>query len=103
MTPPCPLCALAPTHRIRARSEHFVAFDDVRPQHPVHVVVAPRVHASTLAELLLLDRTAALELVPFALDVAQQLGLAGHRIVINSGRSGGQRVLHAHAHLLSKG
>ncbi len=83
-----------------AQNEHAIAFRDVHPQAPVHVLIVPRRHVTSLAEA-----TDALELGAVALlaaEVARQEGIAasGYRTVMNTGDDGGQSVHHLHLHLL---
>ncbi len=79
---------------------HAIAFRDINPQAPVHVLVVPKRHVASLAEA-----TDALELGSVALlaaEVARGEGLepGGYRTVINTGADAGQTVLHLHLHLL---
>jgi len=90
--------------RIVHRSESAMAFHDVNPQAPVHVLVIPTQHASTAAELAAApggDR-ALVAVLRLAVEVAETLGIAeaGYRLVANTGRHGGQTVDHLHIHLL---
>lgn len=87
-----------------ARSPHAVAFHDVNPQAPVHVLVVPIAHAATAAETVASehgDRIIA-EVLRLAVEVAREMGLeeGGYRFVINTGRDGGQSVDHLHLHVL---
>lgn len=82
--------------------EHFVAFDDISPQAPVHVLIVPREHIETLEDLtadhaLLVGRS-----VLAAQSIARARGLAsnGYRLVYNCGKDAGQAVFHIHLHLL---
>jgi histidine triad (HIT) family protein len=83
-----------------AEDEQFVAFRDINPQAPVHVLVIPRAHVATLNEA----NDAALlgGLLAKAREVAQAEGLAarGYRVVINTNAEAGQSVFHLHAHVL---
>jgi histidine triad (HIT) family protein len=83
-------------------SERTVAFRDINPQAPVHVLVIPRAHLPDVAGLAaagdgLLDEVAAQ-----AHQVAVDAGIAdgGYRVVFNTGADAGQTVWHAHAHVL---
>ncbi len=80
--------------------EEFVAFRDVNPQAPTHVLAIPRAHVRSLNELD--DDHVAGRLVMFARDVAKAEGLAddGYRLVINTNDNGGQTVWHLHVHVL---
>ncbi|HKS07798.1 MAG TPA: histidine triad nucleotide-binding protein [Gemmatimonadaceae bacterium] len=85
---------------IVAESARCIAFRDLAPQAPVHVLVIPK---SVYASLNDVDDPSLLgELMSLARDVARQEGLAddGYRIVINTNRNGGQTVFHLHAHVL---
>lgn len=78
----------------------FVAFRDIHPQAPTHVLVVPRRHVPSLNELA--DAELAGRLLLFAREVARAENLAerGYRLVINTNRDGGQTVDHLHVHVL---
>lgn len=81
----------------------IVAFADLHPQAPVHVLVIPRDHVASLA-LSGPGHDAVLgRLLPVARQVAEELGVAsnGYRLVLNTGADGGQSVGHVHVHLLA--
>lgn len=77
-----------------------LAFRDIRPQAPVHVLVIPKRHVPTLDELD--DPGLMAELLSAAQTVARQEGLAesGYRTVVNCRQDGGQEVYHLHLHVL---
>lgn len=79
-----------------------VAFEDLHPQAPTHVLVIPRKHVSSLRECSQEDQAILGHLLLACASVARQKGLLeqGYRIVANSGRDGGQTVFHLHFHLL---
>lgn len=81
-------------------SEKVVAFADLNPQAPSHILVIPRQHFENAAELAAADAATVSELFEAARQLAATLGLAGYRIVFNTGASAGQSVFHAHLHLL---
>jgi histidine triad (HIT) family protein len=90
---------------IPARIEHeddlCLAFHDVAPQAPVHVLVIPKQPIPSLAQATADDERLLGHLVVVATQLARTLGLAdGYRLVINCGRDGGQSVDHLHVHLL---
>lgn len=79
--------------------ERVVAFRDIEPQAPVHIVIVPRAEITGLATLP--DEGDHLGLLNAAKTIAEQQGLTGgYRLVINQGEDGGQSVPHLHAHLL---
>ena len=79
-----------------------LAFRDVNPQAPVHIVVIPKVHSSDIAQLGAQDPALAGELIAAISTLAAQEGLEqGFRVVFNTGSDGGQTVGHVHAHVLA--
>ncbi len=99
----CIFCKIAageiPTHFLY-ESEKVVAFKDLNPEAPSHVLVIPREHFENAAELSAADSATLSELFGAARTIATFLGLDGYRIVFNTGASAGQSVFHAHLHLL---
>jgi histidine triad (HIT) family protein len=83
-------------------SERALAFRDINPQAPTHVLVIPKDHHATAAELAVADPDLLAELVREAHEVAVAEGIAdsGYRVVFNTGAQAGQTVFHAHAHVL---
>jgi histidine triad (HIT) family protein len=91
--------------KIPARIEHeddlCLAFHDVAPQAPTHVLVIPKKPIPSLADLEAADEALVGHLVMVATQLAAKLGLGGgYRLVVNYGRDGGQSVDHLHVHLL---
>jgi histidine triad (HIT) family protein len=84
------------------RDDEIVAFRDVNPQAPVHLLVIPRKHIASLVEAGEGDIPLMGRLVGVANKLARQEGTAksGYRLVINCGQQGGQLVPHLHLHLL---
>lgn len=81
--------------------EWCVAFHDIAPQAPTHVLVVPRLAVPRLAEATPAEQALLGHLLLVAGQLARQLGLAkGFRIVINNGSDGGESVPHLHVHLL---
>jgi histidine triad (HIT) family protein len=80
--------------------EQVLAFRDIHPQAPVHILIIPKQHVPTLNDLS--DNELAGHLLQTAVKIAAQEGLAddGYRTVINCNREGGQEVYHLHLHLL---
>jgi histidine triad (HIT) family protein len=82
--------------------EHCVAFRDINPQAPVHVLVIPRKEMRSIVEMEDGDEVVVGHLFAVARDLATQFGLSesGFRLVINNGIDAGQTVSHLHVHLL---
>ena len=77
-----------------------VAFRDLNPQAPTHVLVIPRAHHANAAETAAADPGAAGHLVEVAAQVAAAEGLEDYRLVFNTGAGVGQSVFHTHLHVL---
>jgi len=83
-------------------NDEVVAFNDIQPQAPVHVLVIPKKHVATVDDLEDGDESLAGKMVLAGRDVARSLGVAGegYRLVMNCGRASGQLVFHIHLHVL---
>lgn len=82
-------------------TERSIAFRDLQPQAPTHVLVVPRAHHANAAGLAAADPAALADLVDVAAAVAEGDGLGEqYRLVFNTGADAGQSVFHAHLHLL---
>lgn len=88
--------------RIVYQDEQAVAFEDVHPQAPVHILVIPRKHLANLLGVAEEDEALAGHLMRVASRVAQEKGVAdsGFRVVANVNRDAGQSVDHLHLHVL---
>jgi len=84
------------------QDEHAVAFRDIRPLAPTHVVIIPRRHAQTFGDLGDRDSGFLSSLGKAIREIAEAEGVAatGYRILSNNGHDGGQEVPHLHLHLL---
>jgi histidine triad (HIT) family protein len=82
--------------------EWVLAFKDIKPQAPVHVLIIPKNPLARIAEATPQDQAVLGHLLLKAADVAGRLGLkeSGFRLVINNGRDGGEAVPHLHCHIL---
>jgi len=81
--------------------ERTVAFRDINPQAPLHVLVVPRDHHANAAEVAKADPEAAAELVRTADAVAAAEGYDSYRLVYNTGADAQQTVFHTHLHVLA--
>ena len=88
--------------QIAYEDDEFLAFHDVNPQAPTHVLVIPKRPIPSLEALADADAALAGRLWIVVRNVARQFGLAadGYRVVVNCGANGGQTVDHLHVHLL---
>ena len=78
-----------------------VAFRDINPQAPTHVLVVPRAHHPDVAALAAADPAALAELVLVGRQVATADGHDDYRLVFNTGAEAGQTVFHVHGHVLA--
>lgn len=100
----CLFCRIARKEipaQIVAETDDCLAFRDISPQAPTHVLVIPKLHVNSLTDVV--DPLVAGRLVLLAAEVARSLGVsdAGYRVVMNTGDDGGQTVHHLHAHVLA--
>lgn len=78
----------------------MVAFKDINPKAPIHLLIIPKKHVESIASLTEEDRMLLSDIIYAAKDLAASLGLRGYRLSYNVGREGGQAVDHLHLHLL---
>jgi histidine triad (HIT) family protein len=101
----CIFCKIA-AHELNAEvvyeDDEFLAFKDIKPAAPVHVLLIPKTHLGSLLDVEGQQSELVARLLLTANKVARQLGVAGDgfRTVINTGDNGGQTVHHLHLHLL---
>ncbi len=102
----CPFCEIV-AGRIPAKTvyedDQLVAFHDVAPQAPTHVLVIPKRHVTSLVDLAPEDDALVGAMVRKGRDIAQDLGHEenGFRLVLNCGEDAGYSVYHIHLHLLA--
>ena len=101
----CLFCKIAQGQvpsKIVYQDEDVVAFEDINPQAPHHILLIPRRHIASIADLTEEDGPLLARLFMVAAKLAHQLGLdeRGYRIVTNTGPDAGQSVFHLHFHLL---
>ena len=84
------------------RGESVVAFNDIRPKAPVHILVVPQKHIRSINDLTEEDRGVVAELIFRAKEIVKDQGIArtGYKLTFNVERGGGQIVFHLHMHLV---
>lgn len=101
----CIFCKVARSDvpaKIVHRDDDVVAIEDLNPQAPVHLLVMPRRHYETIADITSDNAALAAELLKVAADLGtQRAGERGFRLVVNTGPEGGQTVGHVHVHVLA--
>ena len=80
-------------------NDEFVAFHDINPKAPVHILIIPKQHVDSFNEV---SPEMMEKMTPFIQEVAKHVGIAGsgYRVITNVGDNGGQEVKHLHFHLL---
>ena len=108
MSDSCLFCRIAAQEipaSVVYETDRTLAFRDIAPKAPVHVLVITRAHHANVGELAAADPALAGELLAAAGEVARAEGLAadGYRLIFNSGGHAGQEVDHVHGHVLGGG
>lgn len=96
----CRVAAGSVPAQIVRRTADMVAFRDINPQAPTHLLVIPTSHVASLDDAR--DEAMLGRLLAFARDLAREVGIAdrGYRVVVNTNADAGQTVFHLHAHVL---
>jgi len=101
----CIFCKIG-AHQIQAmvvyEDNEILGFRDINPQAPVHVLIIPKIHYTTMNDFVENDTSLLGRMVLAAKNIAKQEKLAdrGYRLIMNCGQDGGQSVAHVHLHLL---
>lgn len=95
----CQIVAGAIAADVVYRDEQVLAFRDITPKAPTHILIVPTLHASDAAELAKLSPVSLIAMFLAADRIAAQENLDGYRTVFNTGAAAGQSVFHAHLHL----
>jgi len=101
----CIFCKIAkdeiPSNKVLENDE-FVAFHDMYPKAPVHILIIPKEHVDCFQEV---SAQVMAKMTPFIQEVATTIGVdkSGYRLITNNGDDGGQEIKHLHFHLLGGG
>ncbi len=82
-------------------NEKVIAFKDISPKAPIHILIVPKKHITSLKEVKIKDKELLGELFLVAKKIAWDKNLKGYKLIVNVGRKAGQIVDHLHIHLLS--
>jgi histidine triad (HIT) family protein len=101
----CLFCKIAAAARFRrarsTRTRNSIAFHDIHPWAPVHILIVPKQHIESHAELSEAHAALAGRMMVLAPRLMRELGVSGgFRTLINTGRDGGQEVMHLHMHVM---
>lgn len=101
----CIFCKIARREiaaKIVGENELAIAFWDVSPRQPLHILVIPKVHYANIAELTLNDEASLVAVMKLGSELAIELADESFRVSFNTGEAAGQTVFHAHGHLTSR-
>jgi histidine triad (HIT) family protein len=101
----CLFCKIAERKipaKIILENEEVVAFEDIHPQAPTHILIVPRKHIATLNDVTSEDQNLLGKIVMTGIEIARSRHIesSGYRLVLNTNRGAGQSVFHIHMHLL---
>ncbi|MFC2002589.1 histidine triad nucleotide-binding protein [Chloroflexota bacterium] len=98
----CQIVAGKVPSEIRYQDEEVVAFPDINPEAPTHLLIVPKTHIPSLAHLSEKESSLIGHMVKVANQLAKEAGVSerGYRLVINCGEEGGQLIPHLHMHLI---
>ena len=99
----CLFCSIAKREKesnVQYEDDKFIAFDDIYPKAPVHILLVPKKHIHSVDHVKEEDRELMGSLILVAREIARQKGLQGYQLHFNVGREGGQIVDHLHLHIL---
>jgi len=84
-------------------NEEVVAFNDLYPKAKTHILIVPKKHIPTIADLKDDEQDEILvgKMMLVARDIAKEKGLSGYKLAFNVGKDGGQEIFHIHLHLLA--
>jgi histidine triad (HIT) family protein len=101
----CIFCKIAKKEipaKVVFEDESVLAFEDIKPQAPVHIIVVPKIHVERISNLTADHAVMIGKLILTAKDIARTKGIeaSGYRLVLNCNKDAGQEVFHIHLHLL---
>lgn len=100
----CIFCKIARKEvpaKVVGENELAIAFWDVSPRQPIHILVVPKLHYANVAELTLNDEASLVSLMKLGSELALEHAEESFRFSFNTGAAAGQTVFHAHGHLTS--
>lgn len=99
----CKIIGKEMSSEIVYEDERILAFKDIHPAAPIHILVIPKKHIPSLTEITKEDESIIGEIYTIINSIAEQQGVKdkGYRVIVNCGKDGGQEVGHLHFHLLA--
>ena len=101
--PDCLFCKIiageVPSKKVY-EDDTLIAFDDINPQAPTHILICPKKHIDRISNMGEDDKQLVGEVIHRSKEIAREKGISDFRLVFNNGRGSGQAVFHIHLHLL---
>jgi histidine triad (HIT) family protein len=101
--PDCLFCKLVREGDHVHAADGFVAFEDINPKAPVHLLVLPERHVDTFKDVGEFSADEAKRMLEFVAETAERRGLEDYQVIVNVGRGAGQTIFHLHWHVLGGG
>ena len=86
--------------KIQYEDKDVVAFDDINPKAPIHILIVPKVHVSSISVMNEDEAEVIVSMIKAAKKIAKKRGIKSFRLVFNSGKDAGMEIDHLHLHLL---
>lgn len=86
--------------KVQYEDDNCIAFDDIHPKARIHILIVPKKHIPTIAEMEEGDEKIMGHIIKIAKELAQKNGCKGYRLMFSVGKEGGQEVFHVHLHLM---
>ncbi len=102
--PECVFCQIAKkelSSDIIYQDEQIIAFKDIKPLAPIHYLILPKKHISSLNDITIEDKDLMGELMIAAQKIAREKNIPAYKLQVNVGRDAGQMIDHLHIHLLA--
>lgn len=96
----CEIVAGQSPAAVEYEDDLVVAFDDINPQAPVHILIVSKIHIESIVDIAEKEEILPGHMIGVAKKLAEQRHLAGYKLLFNVGKAGGQLVPHIHLHLL---
>ncbi len=104
MTNECIFCKIISKQipgKIEYEDEFCIAFPDINPRAKIHLLVVPKKHIATLADMEDIDEATMGRLIRVARDLAKKFGLQSYKLLMSVGKEAGQEIFHLHLHVMS--
>ncbi len=99
----CKIAAKKIPSKIQYENDEIIAFDDINPKAPIHILIVPKKHLGSILALDESEINIASKMIGAARKIAKEKGIRSFRLIFNSGKDAGMEIDHLHLHLLAGG